>query len=108
VLIFYRDTSHFYKYKEYFVQQFSSNSSTNDQIIKMYVTTWCGDCRMAKRWFDAHGIPYESINIEEDDKAAEYVARVNRGYRSVPTIVFPDGSVLVEPGPRELATKFSS
>lgn len=89
------------------MQQFATNSSSNDQIIKIYVTTWCGDCRMAKRWFDARGIAYESINIEEDDQAAEYVSRVNRGYRSVPTIVFPDGSILVEPGPRELASKFS-
>jgi mycoredoxin len=93
--------SHYYV--EYFVQQFSAN----EQTIKMYVTRWCGDCRMAKRWFDAHGIAYESINIEEDDKAAEYVKRVNQGYRSVPTIVFPDGSILVEPSPRELASKFS-
>ena len=89
------------------MQQFSVNASANERTIKMYVTTWCGGCRMAKRWFDARGISYESINIEEDDKAAEYVARVNRGYRSVPTILFPDGSVLVEPGPRELASKFS-
>jgi mycoredoxin len=89
------------------VQQFPANASANEQKIKMYVTTWCGDCRMAKRWFDAHGIAYESINIEEDDKAAEYVKHVNQGYRSVPTIVFPDGSILVEPGPRELASKFS-
>jgi mycoredoxin len=93
--------------KEYFVQQFPASASANEQTIKMYVTTWCGDCRMAKRWFDSHGIAYEAINIEEDAKAAEYVARVNRGYRSVPTIVFPDGSILVEPGPRELASKFS-
>lgn len=85
----------------------SSNSSVNEQKIKMYVTTWCGDCRMARRWFDSHDIPYEYINIEEDDKAAEYVVRVNRGMRSVPTIVFPDGTVLVEPTPRELASKFS-
>jgi mycoredoxin len=89
------------------VQQLSANSSTNGQTIKMYVTTWCGDCRMAKRWFDAHGISYESINIEEDEKAAEYVTRVNRGYQSVPTIVFPDGTILVEPSTRELASKFS-
>jgi mycoredoxin len=93
--------------KELFVQQLSANSSTNKQAIKLYVTTWCGDCRMARRWFDAHGIPYEYINIEEDEKAAEYVTRVNRGYQSVPTIVFPDGTILVEPSPRELATKFS-
>ena len=89
------------------MQQFPTSSSSNEQTIKMYVTTWCGDCRMAKRWFDARGIMYESINIEEDDQAAEYVSRVNRGYKSVPTIVFPDGSILVEPSQRELASKFS-
>ena len=88
------------------MRQFSANPGANEQIIKMYVTTWCGDCRMAKRWFDTRGIDYESINIEEDDNAAEYVRRVNRGYKSVPTIVFPDGSILVEPSPRELASKF--
>lgn len=79
----------------------------SEQKIKMYATTWCGDCRLAKRWFDARNIPYEWINIEEDEEAAAYVLEVNRGFRSVPTIVFPDGSVLVEPSPRELAAKFS-
>ena len=79
----------------------------SEQKIKMYATTWCGDCRMARRWFEAHNIPYEWINIEEDEEAAAYVLRVNHGYRSVPTIVFPDGSVLVEPSPRELAAKFA-
>jgi len=62
---------------------------------------------MAKRWFDSHGIPYEFINIEEDEEAAEFVARVNKGMQSVPTIIFPDGSILVEPSPRELAKKLS-
>ncbi len=84
-----------------------SYSTATQEKIKMYVTTWCGDCRMAKRWFDSHGIPYEYINIEEDEKAAAFVASVNRGMHSVPTIIFPDGSILVEPSPRELARKFS-
>ncbi|HEX4203704.1 MAG TPA: mycoredoxin [Ktedonobacteraceae bacterium] len=75
--------------------------------ITMYATTWCGDCRMAKRWLDAHGIAYNYINIEEDENAAETVMKVNNGARSVPTIVFSDGSVLVEPSARELAAKFS-
>jgi mycoredoxin len=75
--------------------------------IKMYVTTWCGDCRFAKRWLDAHGVSYEIINIETDEDAAAIVQRINGGNRSVPTIIFPDGSILVEPGPRELAAKFA-
>jgi mycoredoxin len=82
-------------------------NSKTEQKVKMYATTWCGDCRMAKRWLDAHGIAYDYINIEEDESGAEYVMRVNKGYRSVPTIVFPDGSILVEPSSRELAAKFS-
>ncbi len=82
-------------------------TSHTAEKIKMYATTWCGDCRFAKRWLDAHGIPYEYINIEEDESAAEIVVRVNKGARSVPTIIFPDGSVLVEPTARELAAKFS-
>lgn len=75
--------------------------------IRMYVTTWCGDCRMAKRWFDAHGVAYDAIDIEKDEQAAREVLRLNGGMRSVPTILFPDGSVLVEPSPRQLAAKFS-
>lgn len=86
----------------------STHATPTRDTIKMYATTWCGDCRMAKRWFDAHDIAYEYINIEEDPKAAEYVLKVNRGKRSVPTIVFPDGSVLVEPSARELAAKFAA
>src|SRR5215472_6182770 len=73
--------------------------------IVMYVTPWCGDCRRARRWFDTHGISYDTINIEKDEQAAAYVMQVNSGMRSVPTIVFPDGSVLVEPTSRELAAK---
>ena len=82
-----------------------SQAFTCQNKIKMYATTWCGDCRMAKRWFDAHGIPYDYINIETDERAAAEVLLLNRGMRSVPTIVFPDGSVLVEPSARELAAK---
>ncbi len=76
--------------------------------IKLYGTAFCGDCRMAKRWFDQHGISYESINIEQDERAATYVQQVNGGMRSVPTILFPDGSLLVEPTVRELAAKCAS
>src|SRR5258708_38055453 len=43
------------------------------------------------------------INIERDERAAAEVLRINRGMHSVPTIVFPDGSILVEPRARELA-----
>lgn len=81
-------------------------TSQAEKKIAMYATTWCSDCRFAKRWLDSHNIAYDYINIEENEQAAEYVMKVNRGARTVPTIIFPDGSILVEPNARDLASKF--
>lgn len=53
--------------------------------IKMYTTTWCGDCRNAKRFLKEQGISYEEINIEQSEGAAEYVMSLNNGKRKVPT-----------------------
>lgn len=73
--------------------------------ITVYGTTWCGDCKRAVRVLDQHNYPYTYIDIERDEAARAYVAEVNRGFHSVPTIIFPDGSVLVEPRSSTLAEK---
>lgn len=73
--------------------------------IIMYGTTWCPDCTRAKRVLERHNVPYTWINIEEDAAARTRVQEINGGYMSVPTILFPDGSVLVEPGNSELEAK---
>jgi mycoredoxin len=79
----------------------------SDQIV-VYGTSWCPDCRRAQRLLDQNSVPYTYVNIEQDSAAAEYVVQVNRGYRSVPTIVFPDGSVLVEPSNAQLQAKIAA
>ena len=75
--------------------------------IKVYGTKWCPDCFRAKQVLGRHNIPFIWINIEDDAKAMEYVMKVNGGNHSVPTIVFPDGSVLVEPANAELEKKLA-
>ena len=75
--------------------------------IIMYGTSWCPDCTRAKRVLERHNVPYTWINIEEDAVARARVQELNGGYMSVPTILFPDGSVLVEPGNSELEAKLT-
>jgi len=75
--------------------------------IIVYGTTWCGDCRRARRFLQNHQIEYDWINIDQDQEAEAYVREVNHGNRSVPTIVFPDGSALVEPSNLQLAKKLN-
>lgn len=78
---------------------------TTHPAIIVYGTSWCPDCRRALRVLELNQASYTYVNIEENEEAAEYVVRMNRGHRSVPTIVFPDGSILVEPSNLELQKK---
>jgi mycoredoxin len=80
----------------------------NPGKVILYGTSWCGDCRRSRRVFAQIGTPYEDVDIDADVQAEAFVKELNRGSRSVPTIVFPDGSVLVEPGDEELAAKLKS
>ena len=75
------------------------------QKITIYATNWCGDCRRTKRFLDYHKIPYQWIDIDKDKEAEKFVLQSNNGMRSVPTLVFEDGSVLVEPSNTMVAHK---
>jgi mycoredoxin len=58
-----------------------------DTPVTVYSTSWCGDCRAAKRALDGRGIPYLEIDIEHDEAARSRVEALNGGRRSVPTLV---------------------
>jgi len=73
--------------------------------ITVYSTVWCPDCKRAKKFFGEQRVPYENIDIEQDPEAMAYVEKVNNGMRIIPTIVFQDSSILVEPSNAELAKK---
>ena len=73
--------------------------------ICVYGTRWCHDTIRSRNCLQRLGVDYEWFDVDEDEKAGAYVRQVNKGNRSVPTIVFPDGSILVEPSDAELEAK---
>lgn len=79
--------------------------TNKDSNIVIYSTTWCSDCKRAKKFFGEQRIPYTNIDIEENPEFVAVVEKINEGKRCVPTIVFPDGTILVEPSNAELAEK---
>lgn len=74
----------------------------------MYTTAWCPDCWRAKQVMGAMKVAYQEINISDDEAAIDLVLRLNNGSRSVPTIVFPDGSILTEPSTTVLVKKLQT
>jgi glutaredoxin len=79
----------------------------DDSNIIIYGVNWCWDSRSARRFFDKNKTPYTFINIDKDKRGEQFVLDANDGLRSVPTIVFNDGSILVEPTTSELIIKIN-
>ncbi len=65
--------------------------------VTMYTTSWCGYCVRLKKMMQREGIEFAEVNIETDESAADLVMQANGGNRTVPTLVFADGSALTNP-----------
>lgn len=79
----------------------------NPEKITLYGNSWCPDSHRARLILRKNKIDFNNIDIEENPEAAKIVMEINNGNRSVPTILFPDGAILVEPSNRELRDKLS-
>ena len=73
--------------------------------VTVYGAPWCPDCRQSKQFLGEQRVMYNWVDIDQDEKGREYVQQVNNGKQIIPTIVFEDGSILVEPTNAELASK---
>ena len=73
--------------------------------VTVYGAYWCPDCRRSKKFLGEQFIPFRWVDIEQDKDGEAYVLQKNNGKRIIPTIVFEDGSFLVEPSNAELAKK---
>lgn len=70
--------------------------------IKMYSRTTCPMDPPVQQMLNSANIPFEYIDIRQDDEARALVQQINHGNESVPTLVFANGSTLTEPSPGSL------
>ena len=77
------------------------------QLI-MYTTQWCGFCKNLKRQLARDGIEMTEIDIERDPAAAQFVGSVNGGNQTVPTVVFPDGTTMVNPSAAQVRERLAA
>jgi len=73
--------------------------------VTMYGAEWCKDCRRSKKFLDTNGVKYNYIDVEADESASAKVIEINGGMRSIPVIIFSDGSHLTEPSDAALKEK---
>ena len=74
----------------------------------MYTTSWCGYCHRLKTQLGREGIDFREVDIERTPEAIDVVTAANRGNRTVPTLVFGDGSALTNPSVRQVSEKLAA
>jgi glutaredoxin-like protein len=82
--------------------------SNGEQAILVYGAMWCPDTVRSRNFLDKNGIAYQWFDIDHNPEAKEFVRKTNNGQVVVPTIIFPDGTILVEPSDEELGGKVRS
>ncbi len=75
--------------------------------LTMYTTQWCGFCKRLKAQLGRAGVEINEVDIERDDAAAQFVENVNGGNQTVPTLLFPDGTTMVNPSAAQVQAKLA-
>ena len=73
--------------------------------ITIYGADWCRDCRRTKRYLVTNDIPHAWVDVEVNPAEIETVMAYNGGRKSIPVVVFPDGTHLTEPSDSDMDAK---
>jgi glutaredoxin len=73
--------------------------------LTVYGASWCPDVKRSRALLDREGVEYSYVDVEADAAAEQRVRELQDGARRIPTIVWEDGSFLVEPSDDELSAR---
>jgi glutaredoxin 3 len=61
--------------------------------VRVYTTDYCGYCTRAKQFLQGKGVPYEEIDVSNDDALRADLIEKSNGQRTVPQIFIGDHHV---------------
>ncbi len=73
--------------------------------VTVYGAPWCPDCRRAKKFLAEHRVAYQFVDIDLDAEGLRLVEQIQKGGRTIPTVVFDEGEPLIDPSNEELARR---
>ncbi len=94
-----------YPHLEELLNEWSANAGPLLDGIRVAGTALSPSTYAVKRFLSANQIPYQWCDIEVDASMRVLVEAIAPGLARLPVVFYPDGTTLVQPGPRELAEK---
>lgn len=83
----------------------STEAHPEEPALTVYGAPWCPHCKRVKRFLAGHRVKYDSVDIDENPEAIERLKALQEGGQIIPTVVYPDGSLEVNPTDEMLAAR---
>jgi thioredoxin reductase (NADPH) len=92
-----------YPHLEELLDEWTANAGPLLDGIRVAGTALSPSTYAVKRFLSGNQIPYQWCDIDSDSSMRALVESVEPGLARLPVVFYPDGTTLVQPGPRELA-----
>ena len=73
--------------------------------ITVYGAPWCPDCKRSKKFLAEHRVPFRWVDVDDEPEGLRFIEELQKGGRTIPAIVFPEGDHLLEPSDGDLARR---
>jgi thioredoxin reductase (NADPH) len=98
-------STHLYPVLEDLLSDWFANARPTFEGIRVIGNRLSAPCFAVKDFLASNQIPYQWLDAESDATVGELLSGVSTGKERLPVVLFPDGAVMVEPSPHELAEK---
>jgi mycoredoxin len=85
----------------------SEKYSTFPEQLTVFSASWCPDCKRAKKILDEKQIPHLIVDIGKENEAFLFIEKLTKRVK-IPTLIFPDGTIMIEPSNADLLAKLES
>ena len=96
---------HLYPVLDGLLDEWQANVPQPFEGITVIGAMWSPESHDAKDFLARSSIPYRWLDVARDAEAGTLLEAASVDDASLPVLLFPDGTVLVQPGPQELAEK---
>lgn len=94
-----------YPHLEELLDEWSADAGPLLEGIRVAGTALSPSSYAVKRFLSANQIPYQWCDIDTDSSMRALAETIEPGLARLPVVFYPDGTILVQPGPRELAER---
>jgi len=96
---------HLYPVLDGLLEDWRSNVRLPFEGIRVVGAMWSSASHEIKDFLARSSLPYRWLDVERDEEAQKLMATIAGDALEIPLLVFPDGDVLVQPTPQEVAEK---